>query len=143
MGPGFLRSASKFNYSSFSFGRIYAFLSISISFSRNFKSSILGFLLLSFFICPRGPSNHGYHFLLLGQEPLGILETGYSDSSYPQVPPRSLLGLSCKMVVQDPFVGYIQVPRAFISKILPSLQVFSSSRIGAPRDPRDGSPSRS
>nr|POE46644.1 hypothetical protein CFP56_75165 [Quercus suber] len=65
---------------------------------------------------------------------------GYSDSSYTQVPPRSLPKLSCKMVVRDPFVGYIQVPHAFISKILPFLQVSSSSSgIGAPEDPRDGS----
>ena len=86
----------------------------------------------SFFFYPRDPSNHGHCFLLLGWEPLGILEMGNSDSSYPQVPPGSLPGLSCKMVVRDPLVGYIQVPRAFISNILLSLQVSSSSAIGAP-----------
>ena len=75
IGPGVLGSAPKFTSSSFSFGRIYAFLSISVSFSRTFISSILAFLLLSFF-CPRDPSNHGYCFLLLGWEPLGILEMG-------------------------------------------------------------------
>nr|POE44742.1 hypothetical protein CFP56_77751 [Quercus suber] len=61
--------------------------------------------------------------------PLGILEMGYSDSSYPQVPPRSLPGLSCKMVVQDPFVGYIQVPRAFIRSHLESR--ISSALLGS------------
>nr|POE45314.1 hypothetical protein CFP56_31367 [Quercus suber] len=74
--------------------RIYAFLSISISFSGIFKSSILAFLLQSFF-CPRDPLNHRYCFLLLGWEPLEILEMGYFDSSYPQVPPGSLPRLSC------------------------------------------------
>ena len=65
---------------------------------------------------------------------------GNSDSSYPQVPPGSLPGLSCKMVVRDPLVGYIQVPRAFISNILLSLQVSSSSAIGAPGIPDMGAP---
>uniref|UniRef100_A0A7N2M911 Disease resistance protein n=1 Tax=Quercus lobata TaxID=97700 RepID=A0A7N2M911_QUELO len=94
----------------------------------------------SFFFYPRDPSNHGHCFLLLGWEPLGILELGNSDSSYPQVPPGSLPGLSRKIVVRDPLVGYIQVPSAFISNILLSLQVSSSSAIGTPGIPNMGAP---
>ena len=44
------------------------------------------------------------------------------------------------MVVRDPLVGYIQVPRAFISNILLSLQVSSSSAIGTPGIPNMGAP---
>ena len=65
---------------------------------------------------------------------------GNSDSSYPQVPPGPLPGLSCKMVVRDPLVGYIQVPLAFISNILLSLQVSSSSAVGTPGIPNMGAP---
>ena len=42
------------------------------------------------------------------------------------------------MVVQDPLARYIQVLRTFISTILHSLQVSSSSGMGAHRDLGDG-----
>ena len=48
IGPGFLGSAPKFTSSSFFFGRIYAFFSIFVSFSKTFISSNLAFLLLFF-----------------------------------------------------------------------------------------------
>ena len=92
IGPRFLGSAPKFTSSNSSFGGTYAFLSISISFSGIFISSILALFRVpeqlhilrilmnlfpsSIFFCPKDPLNHKYCFLLLllpRQEPLGFL----------------------------------------------------------------------
>ena len=85
IGPGFLGSAPKFTSSSFFFGRIYAFLFISVSFSRTFISSILTFLLLSFSVQgisqTMGIASFFWDGSPLGSqrwEPHGILTMGYS-----------------------------------------------------------------
>ena len=63
---------------------------------------------------------------------------GNFGSSYLYVSPGSLLGLSCKMVVQDPLASYIQVSHIFLSNIISSLQVSSPSWMGAIWDLGDG-----